>query len=758
MDQVDGIKPIQFDLATTELIRDTPDLILPNGHKDFISGMCLSKDEKYMATGSFERRIMIWDTQTGLITKILKENGSINGLEFSPKGKYLLSFVLGQKLKIWDVEKGVILKEFGGMDLNAGIFINRGNQVLTCSKKNPIQIWDLKSGELLHSFEASTKKATLPILNAKGDKLITSTEEKNLVLIDIKNKKILQEFKGHTNIVGSYQFSSDEKELITGSWDKTARIWDIKTGKVKQTFNGHTHYVNSVALNQDKTQLLTVSTDNTAILWDANKGTEIHKFGPLGTWTSPNSGFFTFDDQKILLSVSGGGLGQSSGFLQLWDLASLKLEKDYNQSPNGSHGVLLTKEGRSAFSTQLNIIKQWDLESGRLINTYKRSTMDSEVFGFSSDGKKMMINCVGEEKRQLDLTTSKQNTIYTKAEIIKNAAIFKSKVDQGSISTTTDKTLYFHETSDPETVTNMKVLQGRISHSDIDVENNLIATGLEKGALKIWDKKTKLLKKTLEGHTKYITNVVFSPSGKFLITTGWDKRAILWNPKTGDKIFEIEGEEYSTQQPVFTADEKYVVIDQAGNNIVVVEVETGKKILNYKGKLFTPFFKGTSIAILNGSKIDIHDIHNPDSLFSIPISSTSTYGFAVNPAGESLVFIDQNHIVYHYNLLSRDLVMSTKDSDERSNKIMFHPSGDFFTTSNRDGSINFWNSQNGEKILTYVFLENNGWLVLDSKGKFDGTKTAFSKLYYHDGSRNITLEELVEERYEKDLIKRVLKL
>jgi WD40 repeat protein len=42
-------------------------------------------------------------------------------------------------------------------------------------------------------------------------------------------------------------------------------------------------------------------------------------------------------------------------------------------------------------------------------------------------------------------------------------------------------------------------------------------------------------------HTKAVTGVAFSPEGRRLATAGWDKKARVWDPATGERLRTLTG-------------------------------------------------------------------------------------------------------------------------------------------------------------------------------------------------------------------------
>jgi WD40 repeat protein len=60
---------------------------------------------KHLASGSADRTVQLWDTETGQHLLTLKgHNEPVRSVRFSPNGKQLLSCGNDGKLKLWDTE------------------------------------------------------------------------------------------------------------------------------------------------------------------------------------------------------------------------------------------------------------------------------------------------------------------------------------------------------------------------------------------------------------------------------------------------------------------------------------------------------------------------------------------------------------------------------------------------------------------------------------------------------------------------------
>lgn len=69
-----------------------------------VTSVVMSPDGKFLAAGSLDTVVRIWDTTTGqLLDKLKGHKDSVYSVAFSPDGKYLVSGSLDRTLKMWDM-------------------------------------------------------------------------------------------------------------------------------------------------------------------------------------------------------------------------------------------------------------------------------------------------------------------------------------------------------------------------------------------------------------------------------------------------------------------------------------------------------------------------------------------------------------------------------------------------------------------------------------------------------------------------------
>ncbi len=89
--------------------------------------------------------------------------------------------------------------------------------------------------------------------------------------------------------------------------------------------------------------------------------------------------------------------------------------------------------------------------------------------------------------------------------------------------------------------------------------------------------------KTLEGHTKNVTSVSFSPDGKYIASGSSDSTIKTWNTKTGKEVLTFKGHESPVFSIDWSPDSKSIVSGSTNGTIKTWNAETGNEIKTFSG-------------------------------------------------------------------------------------------------------------------------------------------------------------------------------
>jgi WD40 repeat protein len=89
------------------------------GHRDDVKSVAVSPDGKWLASGSQNQTVKIWDLATGKEVHTLRgHKGAVQSVAFSPDGKQLVSGSLDETLKVWDLATGAEVPPSPGIPIS----------------------------------------------------------------------------------------------------------------------------------------------------------------------------------------------------------------------------------------------------------------------------------------------------------------------------------------------------------------------------------------------------------------------------------------------------------------------------------------------------------------------------------------------------------------------------------------------------------------------------------------------------------------
>lgn len=176
-----------FSAVLINLNRKNIDRTFSGGHKGAITSIALSHDNRYLATGSTDKKVIIWDVQTQKqILKLEKHNAKITSLRFSNDDTKIISTSEDKTGVIWDRENGRPLQLLEPNDdvIIHSEFGTEGKFAFTISELGIVKIWNEQG--LYYSFASGDNRCNAAALFPERNMIAMAGENCSVKIFNLK--------------------------------------------------------------------------------------------------------------------------------------------------------------------------------------------------------------------------------------------------------------------------------------------------------------------------------------------------------------------------------------------------------------------------------------------------------------------------------------------------------------------------------------------------------------------------------------------
>lgn len=158
-------------------------------HSARVAAVGFTAGGRQVATGSHDKRVVMWNAETGRIWRELRTGLTIRAVSCSPNGRLLA---------------------VAGLDRDTSV----------------LQFWDY-AGENLVAAKPTPHGPGNCVAFSRDGTLLAAGSGSRVLLWNPETQSLLATLSGHSQIVNSVAFSADGSILATGSADQTVRLWDV---------------------------------------------------------------------------------------------------------------------------------------------------------------------------------------------------------------------------------------------------------------------------------------------------------------------------------------------------------------------------------------------------------------------------------------------------------------------------------------------------------------------------------------------------
>jgi WD40 repeat protein len=201
-----------------------------NAHAKGVACLYFHPSGKRLASAG-EDGIRIWDLARGAVSRTLSGHEQLLlSIAFSPDGRYLASGSLDHTIRMWEVESGKQVWSLRPGCQWAGdcvAFSPDGRLVASEREDKVLALWAASSGECLRVFAGHEDHLNAIAFGPGGSWLATGSSDQTIRIWCSATGRCLHVLRGHRGWVRSVDVSPDGLRLASGGADGTVRIWEL---------------------------------------------------------------------------------------------------------------------------------------------------------------------------------------------------------------------------------------------------------------------------------------------------------------------------------------------------------------------------------------------------------------------------------------------------------------------------------------------------------------------------------------------------
>jgi WD40 repeat protein len=518
----------------------------------------------------------------------------------------------------------------------------------------------------------------------------------------------------------SATFSPDGQLLAFGDTkDNTVRLYRVEDGKQILTFWGHTFWIWSVAFSPDGSWLASGSNDNTVKIWDIERG-QLLKSLEHGHWVgsvafSPDGRFLIAATSMPMVYVWDCRTWQCLQILSLPGISTFGCSAIF--SPNGD---LMATSGSDA------IVRLWNTETWNCAKILSGHSDRVMSIAFSLDGKRLVSGSYDKTVKLWELDsgeclqtlTGHSSPVYAVAfsqiSPLCKGGIRGDRGIGGILASGDEKGLV--KLWDAQTGKCLRSLQGHNSvvwSLAFHPNSGILASGGFDYRLCLWDISTGKALKTLQGKASEVWSVKFSPDGQILASSGQDRTIWLWDIASGECIQSLDGHQSSVWSISFSSDGQTLASYSVGTTIKFWDVRSGECYRTLQiGDSRTQrgaFSPDGQIWAIGAEKdgIKLWEVNSGKCLRSLQGHTSYVLSFAFSPNGQLLASGDFESTIKLWEVKTGQCQQTLQAEAGVCWGLAFHPQGYWLASSHADSKIRLWDINAGECLQVFASDSEN---------------------------------------------------
>ena len=513
------------------------------GHSAFVSAVVCSRSGEWIATGSGDRSVRVWDTQTGSeLVRLLGHQAEVLAVDILADEKCIAGGATDGRICIWNALTGGVIRWLasGGPAIRALACSSDGRHIAVASG------CDVRIHGLDHDADVMVLRGHADDIRAvacspNGDLIATGGNDCAVRVWNLRTGDCVSELKGHVAGVLGLDFCGRGKQLASCSLDGTVRTWDLARNSAVHCLPGNGVSANAVALSEDATTIASGFGDGTIRVWDARTGQQLS-----GLQGHPQA------VSSIALCSHGSLLvsGSWDATARIWSVSWLTNAltlcghrediRSLRYSPDGTRIASGSGEGLPRASSDMSI-RLWDALDG----TERRclAKTDFPILGvcFSPDSNRLASACTDRTVSLWDVGNG-ENLGVLRGHKDFVAAVAVAPDGKRIASASYDGTIRVWNVRTLREVCCLGGAEAWVRSLAFSLDGRWLAGGSQRGEVLVWDSREPRQAVRFRAHRTPIDSLALSKDGSRLVTGSVTENTMkIWDWRTGRGLQTISG-------------------------------------------------------------------------------------------------------------------------------------------------------------------------------------------------------------------------
>ncbi len=205
------------------------------GHTHAPRWVTWSPDETQIASGSYDRSVIIWDADSGDILQTFTYDDAPEWVAYSPDGKYLYTYVrhngmYKQDTQTWDVVASRGDVTAGEGRIHVASLSPDGDRVAlrVDAPRSGISVWDTNTFETIVELPQRMLLKFMSLEWSPDGNYIAGCGNAGIVVWDANTYETVAEVYGQTGILYETSWSADSKYLAAGCNSNNLFVWETE--------------------------------------------------------------------------------------------------------------------------------------------------------------------------------------------------------------------------------------------------------------------------------------------------------------------------------------------------------------------------------------------------------------------------------------------------------------------------------------------------------------------------------------------------